>query len=88
MKEITFSFISALIFMMGSLNLIQTEPYSKLNFWKPLLNKPRKLEGGTNYIAMVYEKTIGLSWKGGNVEKIVVNGTHVVGNIRIPAGAK
>ena len=65
MKVMNFSFICALILMMGSLGLIQTEPHPKLNFRKPILDKPRRLEGDeglTNYILVKYGKNVDFSW--------------------------
>ena len=48
-----FNFICTLIFMIGPLDLIRAEPYPKLSFGKPFLDKRRELEE-TNYIVVKY----------------------------------
>ena len=54
MKEVNF-IICVLIFMIGSLNLIRTEPYPTLDFSKPLLDKQRRLQEDENYM-IIYLK--------------------------------
>ena len=94
MKDMNFSFICALILMMGSLGLIQTEPHPKLNFRKPLLDKPRRLEGDeglTNYILVKYGKNVDFSWTELVGVSFYMNGAQIYQGIEptsISAGTK
>ena len=86
-----FSFICAMIFMMGSLDLIHTEPYPKSNFEKHFLNKPRKLEGEegkTNYMVIKYGIDVDFSWDELDGVSFVMDGNQIQEQIRISAGTK
>ena len=78
MKLMNFSFIFALIFMMGSLDLIHTEPYPKLNLEKPFLNKARKLSPKCNgCIRIIYGSNATFSYKGSSSPTITMDGTNI-----------
>ena len=86
MKAMNFSFICSLIFMIGFLELIRTEPYPKLNFWNPFHDKLRRL-GNANYIVLKYKNDVNLSWNS-NVRRFVMNGNQISLGTLIPAGTK
>ena len=94
MKDMNFSFICALILLMGSLALIQTKPYPKLNFRKLLLDKPRELEGDeglTNYILVKYGKNVDFSWTEPVGVSFYMNGNQIHQGVEatsISAGTK
>ena len=80
-----FSFICSLIFMIGFLELIRTEPYPKLNFWNPFHDKLRRL-GNANYIVIKYKNDVNFSWNSNG--KFVMNGNEISKGTLIPAGTK
>ena len=78
MKLMNFSFIFALIFMMGSLDLIHTEPYPKLNLEKPFLNKARKLSPKCEVcIRIIYGNNATFSYKGSSSPTITMDGVNI-----------
>ena len=78
MKLMNFSFIFALIFMMGSLDLIHTEPYPKLNLEKPFLNKARKLSPKCDdCIRIIYGSDATFSYKGSSSPTIIMDGADI-----------
>ena len=88
MKAMNFSFICSLIFMIGSLALIHTEPYPKLSFGIPFLDKPRGLEEVANYIVVKYNSDVTFSLEEISISHIVMNGNIMNGTIEIPAGTE
>ena len=91
MKLMNFCFICALILMMGSLELISTEPYPKPNFGKPFLDKPRELEGEegkANYMVIKYGIDVDFSWDELDGVSFVMDGNQIQEQIRISAGTK
>ena len=87
MKLMNFSFICAMIFMMGSLDLIHTEPYPEPNLGKPFLVKPRKLQQ-SNYIVIKYNSNV--NFKDNDKEGIIfkVNGKAISPGTTVPSGTK
>ena len=78
MKLMNFSFIFALIFMMGSLDLIHTEPYPKLNLEKPFLNEARKLSPKCEgCIRIIYGSDATFSYKGSSSPTITMAGVNI-----------
>ena len=78
MKLMNFSFIFALIFMMGSLDLIHTEPYPKLNLEKPFLNKARKLSQKCDgCIRIIYGSDATFCYNGSSSPTITMDGANI-----------
>lgn len=65
-----FCFIFAMIFMMGSLDLIHAEPYSKSNLEKSFLNKPRGLKD-KNCFEIIYGDGGTFSLNGGGIPPFI-----------------
>ena len=75
MKLMNFCFIFATIFMMGSLDLIHAEPYSKSNLEKPFLNKPRGLINDECF-KIIYGDGGIYSWKGDEDSRFYQDGSE------------
>ena len=90
MKQMNFSFIFTLIFMMGSLALIHAEPYAKVNSEKPFLYKTRRLSAKCdNCIRIIYGSTTTFQYKGTDSPTITKDGTDTVnGEIEVTDGTK
>ena len=87
MKLMNFSFICAMIFMMGSLDLIHTEPYPESNLGMPFFDKPRKLQQ-SNYIVIKYNSNV--KFYDNDKEEIIfkVNGNAISPGTTVPSGTK
>ena len=86
MKLINFSFICAMIFMIGP-SLIHTESNPELNLGKPFPDKPRKLQQ-SNYIVIEYGSDITFSKSGTDGITFKKDGVEISQGTKVPPETK